>query len=148
MSDAQYVAYSESAEGGYARQIAESGWMSWAAAVQKASEDYGSLLPKGLRTPDQHLFAAYDDDTQVGMLWLRIQARPGGLQAFVFDVQVDPDKRRRGYGRAIMLAGEAECRKRGVVSIGLNVFGQNAGARALYEQIGYEITSVQMRKRM
>jgi ribosomal protein S18 acetylase RimI-like enzyme len=148
MTDAKYVAYSESAEEGYARQIAESGSMSWAAAVQKASEDFESLLPKGLRTPDHHLFVAYDDDTQVGMLWLRIQAGADGLQAFVFDVQVDPDQRRRGYGRAIMLAGEAECRERGVVSIGLNVFGQNVGARALYEQVGYEITSVQMRKRL
>jgi hypothetical protein len=30
--------------------------------------------------------------------------------------------------------------------VGLSVFGNNTGARALYEQMGYEATSIQMRK--
>ena len=148
MTDAQYRAYREHAEDRYAKDIAESGTMAWDDAVQKASEDYARLLPKGLRTPDHHLRVAYDGDAEVGMIWLRIEARSDGLEGFVFDVEVSPDFRRRGYGRAIMSAGETFCRDRGVVSIGLNVFGSNVGARSLYEQLGYEITSIQMRKQL
>ncbi len=33
----------------------------------------------------------------------------------------------------------------GVVSIGLNVFGPNVAARRLYEDLGYQVTSTQMR---
>jgi ribosomal protein S18 acetylase RimI-like enzyme len=47
-----------------------------------------------------------------------------------------------------MLAGEDFARTHGAESIGLNVFGQNTGARALYEDLGYETVSVQMRKRL
>jgi len=32
------------------------------------------------------------------------------------------------------------------VSIGLNVFGDNLGAQSLYKQMGFETTSIQMRK--
>ncbi|MFI5933186.1 GNAT family N-acetyltransferase [Actinoplanes sp. NPDC051494] len=158
MTDAQFARYRESAEEGYARQVAESGEMSWEAAVEKATNDYARILPDGLRTPDQFLFRAYDtaaDETAaddkgagVGMLWLNIALKVDGLQAWVYDVIVDEEHRRRGYGRAIMRAGEELCRSRAVRSIGLNVFGGNAGARALYEQEGYVTTALQMRKRL
>jgi ribosomal protein S18 acetylase RimI-like enzyme len=144
MTDAQYMAYRETAEDDYARQIAESGGMSWEAAVDKAAADFRRLLPDGLHSPGQHLFTAYDDATEVGMLWLRIDDG----EAYVLDISVRPDQRRRGYGRAIMEAGEAECRARGVTAIGLNVFGPNVAARALYDQLGYQVTAMQMRKRL
>ncbi len=144
MTEAQYAAYRSTAEDGYARQIAESGAMSAAAAADKAARDFARYLPDGLRTPDQHLFAAYDGDTEVGMLWLRI----ADGEAYVFDIRVRPDRRGRGHGRAIMEAGEAECRSRGVTAIALNVFGGNTVARALYERLGFVTTSVQMRKRL
>ena len=45
-------------------------------------------------------------------------------------------------------AGQRECRDRGVVAVRLNVFGSNRGAQALYEQTGFEVTSVVMTKRL
>jgi ribosomal protein S18 acetylase RimI-like enzyme len=47
-----------------------------------------------------------------------------------------------------MQAAEGECRRRGVVSVGLNVFGHNLGAQALYEQMGFVVTSIQMSKKL
>lgn len=148
MTDVQYAAYRASAEEGYARQVADSGAMSWEDAVDKAAADYQRLLPEGLSTPDHHLWHAYDGETEVGLLWLHITAKAAGLEAFIYDVEVGESLRGRGYGQAIMRAAEELCRARGVVSIGLNVFGQNAGARRLYEREGYEITSLQMRKHL
>jgi ribosomal protein S18 acetylase RimI-like enzyme len=148
MTDAQYVAYHERSADLYAKEIAESGTMSWEDSVAKAEADLAALLPHGLRTPDQHLFTAYDGDTEVGLYWLQIRTRLAGPEGFILDVQVRPEQRRKGYGRAIMQAGEAECRRRGATAIGLNVFASNTGARALYDQLGYEVTSTQMRKRL
>lgn len=46
-----------------------------------------------------------------------------------------------------MLSGaEDVARSNGYTSLGLNVFGPNAAARALYDSAGYEVTAVQMLK--
>jgi ribosomal protein S18 acetylase RimI-like enzyme len=148
MTDEQYRDYRDTAEDGYAKEIAESGLMAWPDAVQKASEDFARSLPDGLATADNHLWTAYDGAAAVGMLWLRIETRSDGRRAFVGDISVHPEVRRQGYGAAIMTAAEARSRELGATSIALNVFGHNAGARALYEQVGYETTAVQMRKRL
>jgi ribosomal protein S18 acetylase RimI-like enzyme len=148
MTDEQYRDYRDIAEDGYAKEIAESGLMAWPDAVQKASEDFARMLPDGRATTDNYLRTAYDDGAEVGMLWLRIETRSDGRRAFVGDVSVREEVRRRGYGEAIMTAAEALGRNLGATSIALNVFGHNTGARALYEGLGYETTSVQMRKRL
>jgi ribosomal protein S18 acetylase RimI-like enzyme len=148
MTEEQYRAYREFAEEDYAGNIAKSGAMSLADAVEKSAADFGRLLPKGLATPDHFLWTGYDGDVEVGVLWLRIEPKPDGLHAFGFDFWVQPDLRRRGYGRAMMAAAERICRERGVVSVGLSVFGFNAGAQSLYEQMGFEVTAIRMSKRL
>jgi ribosomal protein S18 acetylase RimI-like enzyme len=148
MTDEQYRAFREHAEDGYAQQIAESGSMAWEDAVEKASQDYQRLLPKGLATPDQFLYAAYDGPAEVGILWVSLETKSDGVHGFVADVEVHENFRRQGYGRAIMLAAEDTVRARGALTMGLNVFGTNTSARSLYEQLGYETTSAQMRKRL
>ncbi|MEC5182355.1 ribosomal protein S18 acetylase RimI-like enzyme [Arthrobacter sp. CG_A4] len=64
----------------------------------------------------------------------------------MFDVEIQPALRSKGFGRQAMILGEAEARRLGATSIGLNVFGYNANARKLYESLGYEATAIQMRK--
>ena len=141
MTEDQFAVYHGLAVANYARGLTDSG-MPAAEARQAALESTDRLLPDGLRTVDHHLWTAYDGDTEVGILWLRIQ----DTSAFGFDFQVHEPLRRRGYGRAIMQAAERVCRDRGVVSIGLHVFAANRGARELYEQMGFEVTSYNMRR--
>ncbi|MEH1057400.1 GNAT family N-acetyltransferase [Micromonospora sp. CPCC 206171] len=148
MTEARYARYRERAEVDYADSIAASGLLPPAEAREKARRDYARLLPDGLRTEGHRLCTAYAGDDEVGVLWLHLEPRSDGLHAFGYDFEVRADLRRRGHGRAMMRAAEQLCRELGVVSIGLNVFGHNLGARALYEQMGYEITSVQMVKRL
>jgi GNAT superfamily N-acetyltransferase len=147
MTQEQYLAFRESTEGDYADQIAKSG-VSPVDAAEKAAADYARLLPDGLGSPDQFLFTGYDGAEPVGWIWVQIKPRADGLNAYVFDLQVRQEQRRRGYGRAIMQAAEQLCRERGVVSMGLNVFGFNTGARSLYDQLGFEVAAVQMTKRL
>jgi ribosomal protein S18 acetylase RimI-like enzyme len=83
--------------------------------------------------------------TVVGYLWIAPEAE-GSDAWWVFDIGVDENHRGAGYGRAAMQLAEQAAAKHGAVTIGLNVFGYNAVARALYDSLGYETTAVQMRK--
>ncbi|MFF5174774.1 GNAT family N-acetyltransferase [Micromonospora sp. NPDC000089] len=146
MTEQQYQRYRESAEADYAQNLTDSGSMPPAEARDKAREDYQRLLPDGLASEGHQLWTAYDGDDEVGMVWLHFEEKSDGPHAFGYDFEVLPELRRKGYGRTIMRAAEQICRERGVVSIGLAVFGDNLGARALYEEMGYEVTRMQMRK--
>ena len=148
MTAGQYQRYRDGAESRYADDIAASGAMPMVEAREKARTDFQRLLPDGTATPDHHLFTAYDGDAEIGMLWLHIEEKSDGPHAFGYDFAIREELRRQGYGRAVVQAAERLCRERGVVSIGLNVFGGNVAARSLYEALGFEATSIQMRKRL
>lgn len=148
MTQEQYDAYRAVAEDDYAESIARSGSMPDAEAREKSREDFERILPDGFGTEGHRFWTAYDGDVAVGMLWLHLRPSSEGLTAFGYDFSVQEDLRRSGYGRAIMLAAEEVCRSLGVVSVGLNVFGDNLGAQALYEQMGFAVTGIQMAKRL
>jgi GNAT superfamily N-acetyltransferase len=106
------------------------------AADTRSREQLAELIRAGIESPGQHFFTAWVDGSRVGHLWLNTD-RP---MAFVYDIVVREDQRRRGYGEAIMNAGALWCREQGHFAIGLNVFAHNPGARALYDRLGYEVT--------
>ena len=85
-------------------------------------------------------------DEPVGTLWLAVPGPDDPTMAWVYDIEIEPAYRGRGYGRAAMLLAEAEARARGMASIGLNVHGQNTVARSLYDSLGYATTALQMKK--
>jgi len=150
MTQEQYDEYRPVAEQDYATSIATSGAMADADAVQRAADDFARLLPDGLQSEGHLFFTAYDGQSggPVGMLWVHLEEKSDGLHAFGYDFEVREDLRRQGYGRAVMVAAEQELARRGVVSVGLNVFGFNRGAQTLYEQMGFQVTNVLMRKRL
>ena len=148
MTQEQYDAYRATAEEGYAESMRQAGAKGEAESRAKAAEDYARLLPDGLATPGQLLWTAYDGEREVGILWVSLTDTPDGTTAFGYDLEVPEDLRRHGYGRAILEAAVEDLRARGVVSVGLNVFGHNLGAQALYEQMGFEVTAIQMVRRL
>jgi ribosomal protein S18 acetylase RimI-like enzyme len=149
MTAAQFDAWRVGAVRDYAQDFVDVGMLTPAAAADRAQADFDRQLGDGVDTPGEHLFVAYDGDVEVGMLWLHLAEPDSGQQvavdAFVYDVSVSPDLRRRGYGRAIMEAGIEFCRGRGAKVLGLNVFGHNPGAKALYERLGFVTMSTSMR---
>ncbi|MBN9004425.1 MAG: GNAT family acetyltransferase [Rhizobiales bacterium] len=60
-----------------------------------------------------------------------------GHRGWVYYVTVDPDRRFKGYGRAIMDAAENWLRARGIEKLQLMVRGDNAKVHAFYQSIGY-----------
>ena len=57
--------------------------------------------------------------------------------AFVYNVYVDPDHRRRGVARRIMNAIHAWCRQSNIASVALNA---SRDGQALYESMGYRVS--------
>jgi ribosomal protein S18 acetylase RimI-like enzyme len=60
-----------------------------------------------------------------------------GHRGWVYYVATDPDRRAKGYGRAIMNAAEDWLRATGVAKLQLMVRRDNAKAGAFYQSIGY-----------
>jgi ribosomal protein S18 acetylase RimI-like enzyme len=147
MSEQVYRAWYDEAVRGYADDHARTGQVPADKAEELARGQFAELLPDGRATPGQHLFEIVDAQTEttVGVIW--IGERPGEAgYAFIYDLLVFPDYRRRGYARAAMLAAEAVARGLGCTQIGLHVFGHNQGAIRLYQSLGYETTNLLMKK--
>jgi ribosomal protein S18 acetylase RimI-like enzyme len=60
-----------------------------------------------------------------------------GHRGWVYYVAVDPARREKGFGRAIMNAAEDWLRQAGVAKLQLMVRRENARAGAFYQSIGY-----------
>ncbi len=60
--------------------------------------------------------------------------------AYIHGVVVDAAQRGHGWGEQIMLELEARLREQGIVGIQLQVVVSNAGARRLYQRLGYQLS--------
>ena len=67
---------------------------------------------------------------------------------FIGEIAVAPSHRRRGVGRLLFSAVEAEGQRRNVETIGLSVNTQNEEGRAFYESLGYPAQGEYRRKIM
>jgi ribosomal protein S18 acetylase RimI-like enzyme len=61
-----------------------------------------------------------------------------GHRGWVYYVTVDPDHRKKGFGRAIMTAAEDWLRGRGILKLQLMVRPDNAQVQAFYETLDYD----------
>jgi len=141
MTFEEYDSFVDHVVDGYAQQQVDSGLVPAAEAASYAREQHDQVLPDGIATPNHHLWTVRDaSGRQVGLLWLHVRPRPGGLvEAFVYDVELMPEARGQGLGRATMLAAEDAARELGADLLRLNVFGHNRPAIRLYSGLGYDV---------
>ena len=66
--------------------------------------------------------------------------------AYVYDIVIESSTDVRVTASGALEALEREVVRRGLAGIGLHVFGHNAGARALYEKLGFVTTNVNLFK--
>ena|SRR2546421_10352159 len=133
----------------YAHEHVTTGRWSEAESLEKSREEHARLLPQGPATPGHRLWSLVrsSDSEPVGMLWIQVIDTPTP-RAFIFNIEIDPRFRRRGYAMQAMKKLEEEARRLGLESIGLHVFGHNTAARPLYEKLGYVATNINMSKRL
>lgn len=142
ISDAEYPSWMERAAASFAADVGPTRGLTPDEALALAYEQTEQLLPEGPATDQQLIWIAVVGDEPVGSLWISTKSKV----PFIYAVEVDRAQRGKGYGRAIMLAGEAECRRLGYTQLDLNVFGDNTTAIGLYDSLGYAVISQQMRK--
>jgi mycothiol synthase len=107
------------------------------AALVNAREVHERILPQGVDTPGHDFLVALDaaEGRRIGITWLFHEERA----AFVYDIEVDAAERGKGYGRSLMDVAAEHMRGLGMEVLGLNVFGHNHVAHALYDALGYRV---------
>ena len=147
MTQAQYLAYLDEAIPSFAAEKVASGQWSAEDALELSRRSLQQLLPQGIKTPDNYFYAVQDKQgVFVGVLWVAAQERAGKRIAYVYDVSIRPEYRRKGFARSAFLSLEEEVRALGLSGIALHVFGHNTGAQALYSGLGYQPTNISMFK--
>ena len=147
-TDVDFRAWLLQAIPAFALTNVEDGRWSLAESIEKSKEAHALLLPQGLETPDQFFVRLQDADSgsDVGTLWWAESDQAGRRQAYVYSIEIADHARRRGYARAAFHELERVARERGVHHLSLHVFGHNHGARRLYDELGFEPTSITLRK--
>lgn len=147
MSPERFVTWRVYSVASYAQENVKSGRWTRDEALSRSEADFKSLLPDGLDTAGHYLWSVMDaagDDA--GILWVSTDRRPG--YAYIYDIEMNPDRRGQGLGTATLAALDDWCRANEINTIGLHVFGHNQGAWQLYKRMGYVETSVQMEKHL
>jgi ribosomal protein S18 acetylase RimI-like enzyme len=144
MSQEVFGPYLERLIPAYAADHVLSGRWSKEDSLTESRKEVERLLPKGLATPNEHFLtiSAGVPERGVGILWLHID----GSKGFIYDLWIDENQRRKGYGRDAMRALESYATERGVTTLALHVFGHNGPARDLYRSLGYGERDVIMAK--
>ena len=148
MDEATYEAWRAESQRDYAAEKVKAG--NWKAddAKRLSREAFEALLPGGRDTAGHEIRAMVNDGAKVGHAWWTIEEREVGRVAFIYDIAVDPDHRRRGYARLALAEIEAWARAHDCAGVMLHVFGYNTPARELYRSVGFEETNVMMLKRV
>ena len=147
-SDVDFHAWLLQAIPAFALTNVEDGGWSLAESIEKSKEAHALLLPQGLQTPGQFFVRLQDADSgsDLGTLWWAESDQAGRRQAYVYNIEIEIPARRRGYARAAFQELERVAREHGVHHLSLHVFGHNHAARRLYDELGFEPTSITMRK--
>ena len=119
-------------------------------AARKAHASMAASFPGGKIVPGHLVYdvVALESNgrsTIVGYLWIS-QTEDRADAWWVSDIEIHEDHRGKGYGRAAMQLAEVAAAEQGAATLGLNVCGYNTVARGLYESLGFETVSTQMRK--
>lgn len=133
-----------------AEEQAEHGIWSHADAAEASRAEFAQLLPQGRDTPHYRFCTVIDTalGERVGECWYSVEAKGGKVQFWLHWVWIDPQHRRRGLARSVLLMLEKEALARGADRLGLYVAADNVGAFALYSQLGYRVTNMRMAKRV
>lgn len=147
MNVEQFSAFAHASVADYAAEKVNSGQWAEDQSLELSRKNFEELLPQGLQTPDNYFFCVLDEHAAtVGALWIGVKEFAGRRAAYVYDIWIAPDFRRRGHATRALLAAEHEARRLGLSGIGLHVFGHNVAARTLYEALGYRATNINMFK--
>ena len=104
-----------------------------ACGLTRPWNDPASDIALARRGPNSTVLVGRDG----GAIVATVMVGHDGHRGWVYYVATDPDRRAKGFGRAIMNAAEDWLRAAGIAKLQLLVRRDNAKAGAFYQSIGY-----------
>jgi mycothiol synthase len=93
----------------------------------------------------ENIIMAYLKNKPIGYCWTRImmekKSAAGLTKGEIHMLGVDPDFRKKGIGRNVLLAGLADLKSRGASIVELTADGEDPAALALYKSVGFQVCS-------
>jgi len=146
MTKEEFNEYLNQAIETYAIELEQSRMVSIGKGKEAAKNQFNQILPNGIDTPNYFLYQIINEvNNKVGILLYGPRVEK---EAFIIDFLIHEEYQNRGYGKLALLLLEEEVKSKGFDRIGLHVFGNNKVARHIYEKHGFEITSMQMEKKL
>ncbi len=152
-SQADFEAYRNVFIREYSLDIQQSYHIDERTATEKASRELDMCFPKGADS-DRHELLCIEarltpnqpSTTKVGYLWHCANTIDGST--YLYDFIVLEDYRCLGFGRAALAALEQHVKSVGIERVNLRVAAHNPKAQKLYQSLGFEITGLDMSKRI
>jgi ribosomal protein S18 acetylase RimI-like enzyme len=109
---------------------------------------YGGFLAGQLKRKDAVVLVADEDGAVVGYAygalegpdWLTLRG-PAGV---IYDLMVDPEHRRQGVGRGLLVGAIAALQRLGAPQVMLETAAPNATAQRLFTGVGFRPTLIEM----
>jgi ribosomal protein S18 acetylase RimI-like enzyme len=118
------------------------------APLPNTESAYAAFLHSELKRPDAIVLVADDGETVVGYTYSGLEGKDymalRGPAGVVYDLIVDPERRREGIGRMLLDATLAALVARGAPRIVLSTADQNETAQRLFASAGFRRTMIEM----
>jgi ribosomal protein S18 acetylase RimI-like enzyme len=142
ITETEFSAWLSQAIPEYAQDKLASGAWPESDALERSAKEHEALLPKGKDTPDNYIFSILGDTgAQVGTIWFAAEERGNSRVAYVYNVVIRPECRRKGHAIRAFEALDSVARQLGLAGIALHVFEHNSAAQALYAKLGFKPTN-------
>jgi ribosomal protein S18 acetylase RimI-like enzyme len=109
---------------------------------------YASFLGSQLERPDVVVLVAVEDDTVIGYTYAGVEGRDWmslrGRAGVLYDILVDPDRRRHGVGRKLLDATVSRLESLGAPQVVLSTAQRNEPAQRLFASAGFRPTMIEM----
>jgi ribosomal protein S18 acetylase RimI-like enzyme len=104
-----------------------------------SDEEFDALVANSGERGSAISLVAEEDHTVIGCCFVSIREKSGMIPmktAYMDDLVVAEDFRRRGIAKALFAEAEVQAKARGAVRMDLNVWAFNDSAKRLYESLG------------
>lgn len=146
----EYPRYRELFINDYGKELSENYKYTLEAGLIKAEKEIDEDLPQGALTAENELktiMLASEQDTEiVGYLWFVKNKNEASV--FIYDFFIFKPFRSQGYGSLALKELEKLSVQMGIKDIKLRVAYFNQRALKLYKELGFEITGINMMKKL
>ena len=122
------------------------------AATNRTKDGYAHFLGSQIDEPDAAVLVAEDDGDVIGYAYVAVESYDWmslrGPAGVLHDIIVDPERRRRGAGRALLEAVLAFLRERGLEQIVLSTAERNEAAQRFFDGVGFRRTMVELTREL